>query len=199
MRSAAWRPSTDTILSVLPWALAAAFAIAAVCGRETSGGTTYRVGHGIVVWHPAPARGGFLPWAFRVTTPAAGPDAGTPYVALERAGPGAGVAVLAVAALPAGATGVPVRLDVEQRGAVLRVGRGVARATTFDVASPLPLCCGRAHLAASPGVLPQDSAGAIVLQYAISERLAASDSGSFETARRREGATYLRLRFGVRR
>jgi hypothetical protein len=198
MRSAPWRSSTETILTVLPSALAAAFAIATVCVRETSGGTTYRVGHGIVVWHPAPARGGFLPWAFRVTTPAAGPDAGAPYVVLERAGPGAGVDVLAEAALPAGATGVPVHLDFEPRRVVLRVGRDVAGATPVDAAYPLPLCCGRAHLVASPGVLPQDSAGAIVLQYAISEHLAASDSGSFETARRLEGATYLRLRFGVR-
>ena len=167
-------------------------AVAAGCDRWMVGGTTYRVGHDIVVWHQPPEHpGGFLPWVFRVDTP----RSGEPYVALERVG--SEPRVLAEAPLPAGAKRVPVSLDVEQRRrAVLRVGTR----TRFDVAAPLPLCCdGPSRFVANPNVLPQDSVGAIVLQYAISERLAASDSGSFATARRAEGASYLRLRFGVRR
>ncbi|AHG93454.1 hypothetical protein J421_5919 (plasmid) [Gemmatirosa kalamazoonensis] len=178
---------TTTALRVL-----LVLAAGAACDRWMAGGATYRVGHDIVVWHQPPAHpGGFLPWAFRVTTPRAGET----YVALERVG--SDPQVLAEAPLPSGAKWVPLTLDVDpQRRAVLRVGTR----TRFDVAAPLPLCCdGPSRFVANPNVLPQDSVGAIVLQYAISERLAASDSGSFATARRVEGASYLRLRFGVRR
>ena len=172
------------------WALATA----AGCDRAMSGGTTYRVGHGITVWHPVPEGGGFLPWTFRVTTPASG-DSGAPYVALERVGPGPRAEMLLEAPLPAGATRLPVDLGVEHGRAVLRVApRG-----RFEVAAPLPLCCGGAHaMVASPRALPRDAAGAIVLQYEVSERLARSDSASFAVARRGEDARYLRLRFGVR-
>jgi hypothetical protein len=86
-------------------------------------------------------------------------------------------------------------LEFEHGRAVLRVAQG----TRLEVTDSLPLCCGNARgLVASPGVLPRDSAGAIVLQYAVSRRLAASDSASFEVARRREDASYLRLRFAMR-
>jgi hypothetical protein len=190
MRTAGRKPITKGTTGLVLWALATA----AGCDRLPSGGTAYRVGHGVTVWHQVPAGGGFLPWAFRVTTPAS-PDSGAPYVALERVGPSARAEMLVEAPLPEGATRVPVDLEIEHGHAVLRVGPG----GRFEVAEPLPLCCGGTlAMVASPRELPRDSAGALVLQYEVSERLARSDSASFEVARRREDARYLRLRFAVR-
>jgi hypothetical protein len=162
------------------------------CDRSMFGGGRYEVGHGIVVRHLPNETGGFLPWRFRVATP----DDAASYVVLERERSAESAEILLEAPLPAASGGTPVTVEIERTSS----GRGrlvlsVAAERRFrDIDLPF---LRRGAVVNPISELPQDSDGAIVLQYTIPEHLV-QNAPSFQEARRLGESERLRLRFAVR-
>jgi hypothetical protein len=145
------------------------------------------VGHGVTVRTIPTTSGGFLPWRFDVALPRSA-DART--VVLERVLADGRVDVVLSAPLPSHARRAAVLVTFVDARPVLRVGRiqqvgdsGAARLHGGAVMNPF--------------VLPQDSGGAIVLEYAIPEP-SGREPPTLQEVRRSGATEVLRLRFDVR-
>jgi hypothetical protein len=152
------------------------------------GAQRLNVGHGLTVRTIPTRSGGFLPWRFDVALPRSA-DART--VVLERVLADGRAHVVLSAPLPSHARRAAVLVTFDEARPVLRVGRvqwvgdsGAARLHGGAVMNPW--------------VLPQDSGGAIVLEYVIPERFG-REPPTLQEMRRSGGTEVLRLRFDVRR
>lgn len=146
------------------------------------------VGHGITVRTIPTTSGGFLPWRFAVALPR---SAAARAVVLERVQADGRVHAVLSAPLPSRAGRARVMVTFADRRPVLRVD-GVRRVGDVGAA----WLQGRGGTM-NPFVLPQDSGGAIVLEYALREPCG-QEPPTLQELRRTGGTEVLRLRFDVR-
>ncbi len=161
--------------------------VGVVCVAGLSGRRGYDMGHGVRMRALPNDHGGFLPWQFDVTTP---DDHGARWLVLERDGAGQGATVILEAPLPAASTRTRVTIMPDSGRLALRVG-GERRFARLEAAIL------RAGPSLNPHVLPQDSSGAIVLQYTVPE-IGKGRLPSLAQAERLEATEFLRLRVELR-